>query len=191
MGVKSYLKLWIVATNVCLNQYSRVLAQLVASFENKSGIRDLLISNVVFPRTGCYLEKKSFLKKDHEVVAKTTFPSQSPMKLLQKPEKWFRNAIVVTTVWRERRSRHREDWAPQGNNNHRIQPKARIEYFQEPMVSPWRPFWRERWSCHRDARRMLYCEIWVSGKKKIIKKFPIFVKKIIFLPFFVQFIIAL
>ena len=29
---------------------------------------------------------------------------------------------------------------PQGNNNHRIQPKARVEYFQEPMVSPWRPF---------------------------------------------------
>jgi hypothetical protein len=69
-----------------------VLAHLVASFENKSGFRDLLIFNVVFPRTGCYL---SFLKKDH-----------------------------------------REDWAPQGNNNHRIQPKARIEYFQEPMVSP-------------------------------------------------------
>ena len=44
----------------------------------------------------------------HEVVAKTAFPPQSPMKLLQKQEKWFRNAIVVTTVWQERRSRHRE-----------------------------------------------------------------------------------
>ena len=56
-----------------------MLAQLVASFENKSGIRDLLIFNVVFPRTGCYLEKK--IEKGLALLIFNVGKKSTPMRI--------------------------------------------------------------------------------------------------------------
>ena len=58
-----------------------MLAQLVASFENKSGIRDLLIFNVVFPRTGCYFEKKKFFEKGLALLIFNVGKKSTPMRI--------------------------------------------------------------------------------------------------------------
>ena len=101
MGVKSFLKLRIVATIVCLNQYSSMLAQLVASFENKSGITFFekglpsLIFNVEKKNQHRWESKmEGLLNELHPATFRLFqqpfdyrqlfFLSQSPMKLLQK-----------------------------------------------------------------------------------------------------------